>query len=140
MAEIDLIAFEAECRFRTSRSSGKGGQNVNKVETKVELLFDISASSLFNDEEKIRLSEKLASRLNADGWLSVVCEEERSQLKNKTIAVTKAIALLSKALKPVKARKPTMPTGASVVKRREEKQQQGEKKRGRKKLIAQELD
>ncbi len=130
--KIDPIIFEQECRFRTSRSSGKGGQNVNKVETKVELLFDISSSALFDDEQKALLLQKLAARLNADGRFSVVCEEERSQLKNKELAVEKAIALMEKALKPVKPRKKTKPSQASVEKRLDNKKRVAEKKRERK--------
>jgi len=132
MTTVDPILFAQECRFRTSRSSGKGGQNVNKVETKVELLFDISASALFTNDEKSRLLKKLAAGLNADGLFSVVCEEERSQLKNKYLAIEKAIALIKQALKPVKPRQKTKPTKASVEKRLEDKKRQAEKKINRK--------
>ncbi len=94
----------------------------------MELLFDISSSALFDDEQKALL----AARLNADGRFSVVCEEERSQLKNKELAVEKAIALMEKALKPVKPRKKTKPSQASVEKRLDNKKRVAEKKRERK--------
>ncbi|MDR2802551.1 MAG: aminoacyl-tRNA hydrolase, partial [Prevotellaceae bacterium] len=118
---IDPIAFEKECTFRTARSSGKGGQNVNKVETKVILVFSVAASELFDENEKAALHQKLAARLTQKGMLQVSCDRERSQLKNKSIAVTRAIAILEKALQPVKPRRKTKPTKASVEKRLQDK-------------------
>ncbi len=135
MTTIDSIAFEKECTFRTSRSSGKGGQNVNKVETKVELLFDIAASLLFSDVEKETLFRKLATRLTQEGVLQVSCEEERSQAKNKQIAIAKTISILEKVLKPVKPRKATKPTVSSVEKRLKTKQVHAEKKLNRKPIV-----
>jgi len=75
--------LQKEITYKTSRSGGKGGQNVNKVSSKVELLFSISASALFTDEEKELLTQKLQSRFNKDGLVQVVCDEERSQYLNK---------------------------------------------------------
>jgi ribosome-associated protein len=121
MKNIDPIAFEKECTFRTARSGGKGGQHVNKVETKVVLLFSIAASGLFDENEKAALHQKLAARLTQEGVLQVSCDRERSQWKNKTLAITKAIAILEKALKPVKPRKKTKPAKASVEKRLQDK-------------------
>jgi ribosome-associated protein len=121
MHSIDPIAFEKECTFRTARSGGKGGQHVNKVETKVVLVFSVAASALFDENEKATLYHKLATRLTQEGVLQVSCDRERSQLKNKTIAITRAIALLEKALQPVKPRKKTKPTKASVEKRLQDK-------------------
>jgi ribosome-associated protein len=121
MKKIDPTVFEKECMFRTARSGGKGGQNVNKVETKVILVFSIAASGLFNENEKATLHQKLAARLTQEGILQVSCDRERSQVNNKAIAITKAIALLEKALKPVKPRKQTTPTKASVEKRLQDK-------------------
>ncbi len=135
MRTIDKDLFASECKFKTSRSGGKGGQNVNKVETKVELLFNINASSLFSDEEKILLKEKLFARLNEEGLLQVVSSEERSQLQNKERAVEKAIKLIEKALKPVKKRKPTKPTIEAIQKRLSDKQLKSVKKQLRKQLF-----
>ncbi|MDR3132879.1 MAG: aminoacyl-tRNA hydrolase [Prevotellaceae bacterium] len=117
MKSIDPIAFEKECTFRTARSGGKGGQHVNKVETKVVLVFSVAASELFDENEKAALHQKLAARLTQKGVLQVSCDRERSQIKNKTHAITKAITILEKALTPVKPRKKTKPTKASVEKR-----------------------
>jgi ribosome-associated protein len=131
---IDPIAFEKECTFRTARSGGKGGQHVNKVETKVMLAFSIAASALFDENEKATLYRKLAARLTQEGVLQVSSDKERSQLKNKTIAIARAIALLEKALKPVKPRKKTKPTKASVEKRLQNKLLLAKKKEAREKL------
>ena len=78
-----------EIRFKTSRSGGKGGQNVNKVSSKVELNLNISASLLFNDEQKQILLQKLANRINSEGILQIITEEERSQLLNKQKSLVK---------------------------------------------------
>ncbi|MDR0581855.1 MAG: aminoacyl-tRNA hydrolase [Prevotellaceae bacterium] len=121
MKNIDPIAFEKECTFRTARSGGKGGQNVNKVETKVVLVFSVAESGLFDENEKATLHQKLAARLTQEGILQVHCDRERSQRKNKTIAISRAVAILEKALKPVKPRKKTKPTKASVEKRLQDK-------------------
>ncbi|PJJ79588.1 alternative ribosome rescue aminoacyl-tRNA hydrolase ArfB [Mucilaginibacter auburnensis] len=100
-------ALAKEVTYKTSRSGGKGGQNVNKVSTKVELLFSVDDSVLFSDEEKIRIKEKLQSRFNKDGHIQVVCDEERSQLLNKEIALERLTTLLSGALHMPKIRKAT---------------------------------
>jgi len=134
MKSIDPIAFEKDCTFRTARSGGKGGQNVNKVETKVVLVFDVAASALFSEEEKTVLFKKLSARLTQDGILQVSCEKERSQLQNKETAIAKAVALLQKALTPVKPRKKTKPTKASVEKRLQEKQTRAKTKEMRTKI------
>ena len=106
---IDPTAFEKECTFRTARSGGKGGQHVNKVETKVVLTFSPAASALFDDEEKERLAQRLASRLSQEGLLQVSCDRERSQTVNKALAIRRAIALLEKALTPLPPRRKTKP-------------------------------
>lgn len=99
-------ALLAEVKFETSRSGGKGGQNVNKVETKVDLIFDLTNSYLFTDFQKNRLSEKLANRLN-EGIIRLSCSESRSQLKNKQIVVERLAVLLFDGLKVQKKRIPT---------------------------------
>ena len=125
--------LQKEITFKTSRSGGKGGQNVNKVSTKVELLFSISGSALFSDEEKELISQKLQSRFNKDGLVQVVCDEERSQYLNKEKAVERLILLLTKALHVQKARKPTKVSKASKQARLERKRLTSIKKEGRKK-------
>lgn len=135
MVNIDKEAFAQECTFKTSRSGGKGGQNVNKVETKVELLFDINASNLFTDEQKNVLLTKLATRIIDEGVLQLIASTERSQLKNKERAIAKAIELIQKALKPRKPRKATKPTLESIEKRLLDKQLKSMKKQLRKRMF-----
>lgn len=106
-----------EITFKTSRSGGKGGQNVNKVSSKVELTLNIRNSLLFTDEQKQTISEKLSNRINAEGILQIITEEDRSQLRNKERSLEKLLILLKNALHKVKVRKPTKP-GKSVVEKR----------------------
>lgn len=115
-------------QFKTSRSGGSGGQNVNKVSTKVELLFDFSNASIFSDEEKSIISKKLQAKIQADNFIQILCQESRSQLQNKEIAVTKLLFLLEHALKVQKARKATKPSKGSIQKRLDSKRNQALKK------------
>lgn len=124
--------LQKEVFYKTSRSGGKGGQNVNKVSTKVELLFSVEDSSLFNDDEKALLNSRLQSRFNKDGLIQVVCDEERSQYLNKEKALEKLIALLSKALQVDKPRKPTKVSRAVKAARAENKRRQSARKETRK--------
>lgn len=129
----------AEIKFKTARSGGSGGQNVNKVETMVEGYWQVDASALFNDGEKQLLKEKLSNKINAAGFLLVKSQVERSQLANKQLVIKKINALVTKALMVNKKRKPTRPSKASKEKRIESKKKTGEKKEGRKKIIKGEL-
>ncbi|WP_199117346.1 alternative ribosome rescue aminoacyl-tRNA hydrolase ArfB [Pedobacter sp. ASV28] len=121
-----------EVVVKTSRSGGKGGQNVNKVSSKVELIFNIANSAFFNDEQKILLQERLASRLDTDGNLHIVSQEERSQLLNKQRALLKLNNLLSKSLWVQKKRKPTKIPRSVIEKRLQNKSAKSEKKKNRK--------
>ena len=132
---IDSAVFENECLFKTSRSSGKGGQNVNKTETKVGLWFDVAASALFSDEEKTRILSRLASVITDGGYLQLTCDEQRSQLQNRQLVVERAITALEKAVAVRKPRKKTKPSKATIEKRLEEKRKKSFKKTDRNKNI-----
>jgi ribosome-associated protein len=103
----ELPDLGPEISFKTSRSGGKGGQNVNKVSTKVELNFDIAASLLLSDDEKAILLSKLTDKLTKEGILQVVAQSERTQLGNKRVALDKFYALLNNCFIVRKKRKPT---------------------------------
>jgi len=123
--------LQKEVTYKTSRSGGKGGQNVNKVSSKVELLFNIEQSSLFSDDEKQLLQQKLTSRFNKDGYVQVMSEEERSQYLNKEKALEKLQVILTKALHQPKKRKATKPTKAMKAARLAGKKLQSAKKENR---------
>ena len=127
--------LEKELTFATSRSSGPGGQNVNKVNTRVELRFHVEKSMLLSESEKHRINLKLKNRINSEGELMIVAQTERSQLKNKEEAIERFYHLLAMALKPVIKRRPTQPTRSSVEKRIQTKKLKGEIKNLRRKSI-----
>ncbi len=124
--------FSKEFKFSASRSGGPGGQNVNKVSSKIELRFNINESCVLTDEEKEIIIDKLATRINNDGALIIVSQSERSQLGNKEKAVEKFYTLISKALTTPKKRKPTKVPFKAKAKRLEDKRQKSEKKALRK--------
>jgi ribosome-associated protein len=128
------LDFTKEFLFSASRSSGPGGQNVNKVSTKVELRFDIPNSNLLSEEEKEILLIRLQKKINSEGFLIIVSQSERSQLKNKEKNIEKFYALLKKSLTPKKKRKPTKPNAVAIEKRLEEKKMNAEKKTRRKEV------
>lgn len=120
--------FINEFKFSTSRSGGPGGQNVNKVSSKVELRFNIPKSALLSDEEKELIMIKLANRINNEGELVLFSQSERSQLANKELVIDKFYSILTKALKVQKKRKPTKPTARAKAKRMDNKRLKSEKK------------
>lgn len=124
--------LEKEIKFNTSRSGGPGGQHANKVETSVELRFNISNSPSLNRQEKRRLLKKLGNKITKNGELIITAENSRSQAQNKEEALEKFFAIIEEALKVPKKRKPTKPSKASKEKRLKEKKKHGEKKSYRK--------
>lgn len=124
----------AELSFRFSRSSGPGGQHVQKSSTRVELLFDVANSPSLTDAERARVLGRLSSYVDTSGVLHLVSQSERSQLRNREEVIARFQALVRKALKRRKRRKPTQPTTASKERRLRTKKRRGQIKQWRGKI------
>ena len=124
----------SELNFKAVRSSGAGGQNVNKVASKMVLIFDVFSTLGLNEEERTRVQTKLKSKISQENLLILTCDEDRSQLKNKKIITQRFFDLLEKALQVPKVRKATTASKAAKEKRLQEKKKAGEIKANRRKL------
>lgn len=130
---LDKDSLLQELSFKALRSSGAGGQHVNKVSSKVELTFNLAESSVFDDNQKARLFKKLQNRLTKEGVLMLQCDESRSQHKNKDIVISRFFELIEKGLLVPKKRIPTKIPKSVIKKRLKSKRNLSEKKANRRK-------
>ena len=130
---MNITALEKELAFKTSRSSGSGGQHVNKVETRVELNFNVAESQVLSAEEKEILLDKWKNKINKEGVFQIAVESSRSQLRNKAIAIELFLENMQKSLVKQKPRVPSKPSRSAKKKRLKKKKIQAEKKERRKK-------
>jgi ribosome-associated protein len=131
---LDPITLHSELVFEAARSGGPGGQNVNKVATKVELRFDVVNSNVLTESEKTTLLEKLTNKITTEGILFLYHQTERSQLANREKIVVKFNKLIENAFKEPKKRKPTKPSAEAKAERLKTKQHNAELKTMRKKV------
>ena len=140
MAKIpDIESLINECRFEATRSSGKGGQNVNKVSTRVELVFDVDGI-VCDGKTKNRIKRKLANKLDRTNALRIVSQESRSQWQNKQSAFEKLVEMVTDAAVEEKERVATKPTRSSKIRRVDEKKIEGQRKQLRKKSVSHDDD
>lgn len=130
----DSNELKKELTFRTSRSSGKGGQHVNKVSSKVELIFNVEASLLYSEDDKQQILQKSGNFLKEDGAIHIICQEGRSQYLNKKKAIEKLLLLIEKCLKPIKVRIETSIPTEEKEKRITEKKLKSEIKQSRRRI------
>jgi len=131
---LNMIDISKEIEFKTARSGGKGGQNVNKVETMVKGRFHVALSAILDASQKEIIFEKLSNKITDEGYLLVKSSVDRTQIGNKQQVIKKMHGLINKALAMQKKRKPTMPTKASKAKRIQSKKEKGIIKEGRRKI------
>ncbi|MEI2274987.1 alternative ribosome rescue aminoacyl-tRNA hydrolase ArfB [Sphingobacterium sp. ML3W] len=129
---MNITGLIGELTFKFSRSGGAGGQHVNKVSSKVTLQWNVEQSAIFSVEEKAVVAEKLSNRINKEGVLQLESDTDRSQVRNKEIAIGRFLNLLKDALVPSKPRKKTKIPYSSVLKRLDRKKQQSQLKASRK--------
>jgi ribosome-associated protein len=122
----ELRLPQAEVQYRTTRSSGPGGQHTNKTETQVELLFDVARSPSLTEAQRQRILGQLKNLVDQDGVLHLTAQSERSQLRNREIVTARFQAVLAAALRVPKKRRPTRPTATSKAKRLESKKRRGQ--------------
>ncbi|WP_296384518.1 alternative ribosome rescue aminoacyl-tRNA hydrolase ArfB [Winogradskyella sp.] len=130
---MDVDLLKSELNYKFVRSSGSGGQHVNKVSSKAELYFNLQESIVFSDDEKLKLMEFFNNRLNKEGVLILTCDESRSQFRNKAIVTQRFLELIEEGLKEKKERVKTKIPRSVVKKRLTNKRKNSEKKANRKK-------
>ena len=130
---MDLALLKTELIYKFVRSSGSGGQHVNKVSSKAELYFNLQNSAVFSDEEKEKLTEFFNNRLNKEGVIILTCDESRSQFRNKAIVTRRFLELIEEGLKEEKKRIKTRISKAAKRRRLTNKRKNSEKKVNRKK-------
>ena len=131
---MNEVIITTELNFKAVRSSGAGGQNVNKVSSKIVLIFDVATSQGLNENEKLLLYTKLKTKISQENLLILTCDEDRSQFKNKKIIIKRFFEMIENALVLPKVRKATKISKGANEKRIQEKKKAGEIKAGRKKL------
>jgi ribosome-associated protein len=127
----DLVIPMSEVEFQFSRSGGPGGQNVNRRETRVELLFDLRHSPSVQEAQRERLLARLAGQVDSRGILRIVVNEERSQLQNRQLALARFVELMRRGLHVPRRRRPTRPSRATIEHRLTQKRRRAERKASR---------